>query len=90
METAVVWFRDDLRVTDNPTLADAVDAADRVVPLYVYDLSRYGESEYGPEKTGRHRARFRRESVLDLRESVGTLGGELFVRRGDPDRKSVV
>ncbi len=85
METAVVWFRDDLRVTDNSTLSDAVDAAERVVPLYVYDPSQFGESEYGPEKTGRHRARFRRESVLDLRESIQELGGELFVRRGDPE-----
>ena len=85
METAVVWFRDDLRVTDNPILADAIDAGDRVVPLYVYDPSRYSESVYGPEKTGSHRARFRREAIVDLRNRLRALGGELFVRRGDPE-----
>jgi len=86
MDTAVVWFRDDLRVQDNPTLADAAADADRVVPLYVFDPGRYGESEYGPKRTGPHRARFRRESVIDLRASLRERGGELSVRHGDPER----
>ena len=86
MDTALVWFRDDLRITDNPTLLDAVEAADRLLPVYVFDPESYGESEYGPPKTGPHRARFRRESVRGLRDSLRERGGELFVRRGDPAR----
>jgi deoxyribodipyrimidine photo-lyase len=85
METAVIWFRDDLRVDDNPTLADAVEATDRVVPLYVFDPRARGETQYGTEKLGGHRARFVRESVLDLRESLRRRGGDLFVREGRPD-----
>jgi len=82
MDTAVVWFRDDLRVTDNPTLADAVSGADSVVPVYVSDPRRREESTYGPAKLGAHRARFRRESILDLRDSLRQRGGELLVRSG--------
>jgi len=82
METAVVWYRDDLRVEDNPTLADAVSEAERVVPVYVFDPRRRGETRYDTEKRGAHRARFRRESVADLRESLRERGGELFVRDG--------
>ena len=85
MSTAVVWFRDDLRVTDNPTLADAVEFADEVVPLYVLDPRDHRETQYGTEKCGPHRARFRRESLLDLRESLRDCGGDLFVRRGRPE-----
>jgi len=85
METAVVWFRDDLRVTDNPTLADAVTAADEVVPLYVFDPRRRGETQYGTEKLAPHRARFCRESVADLRASLRERGGELLVRDGRPE-----
>jgi len=85
METAVVWFRDDLRVTDNPTLRDALGDADEVVPVYVIDPRGRGETRYGTEKCGSHRARFRRESVLDLRASLRERGGELFVRRGRPE-----
>jgi deoxyribodipyrimidine photo-lyase len=82
METAVVWFRDDLRIEDNPTLADAVAAASEVVPLYVFDPRTTGETQYGTEKLGPHRANFRREAVVDLRESLREKGGELLVREG--------
>jgi len=82
MQRAVVWFRDDLRVEDNPTLANAVHAAERVVPAYVFDSRRREESQYGPAKMGPHRAQFRRESVDDLRESLRDRGGELIVREG--------
>jgi len=53
MDTAVVWFRDDLRVDDNPTLVDAVAAADRVVPVYVADPRRQGPTQYETDKRGR-------------------------------------
>ncbi|MEF8936786.1 MAG: deoxyribodipyrimidine photo-lyase, partial [Halovenus sp.] len=82
MDTAVVWFRDDLRLDDNPTLVDAVAQASDIVPVYVFDPRRRGQSQYGPEKLGSHRARFRREAILDLRESLRDLGGDLFVRQG--------
>jgi deoxyribodipyrimidine photo-lyase len=82
METAVVWFRDDLRVDDNPTLADALAAAEEVVPLSVFDPRASGETRYGTEKCGAHRTRFRLESVADLRGSLRERGGELFVRKG--------
>lgn len=82
MDTAVVWFRDDLRVTDNPTLADAVNQATKVLPIYVYDPRRYGQTQYGTQKIGGFRAQFRHESVSDLRNSLQDLGGDLFVRSG--------
>jgi deoxyribodipyrimidine photo-lyase len=82
MDTAVVWFRDDLRVDDNPTLADAVAAADEVVPVYVADLRRRGETRYDTDKRGPRRARFRRESLQDLRAALRERGGDLVVRSG--------
>jgi deoxyribodipyrimidine photo-lyase len=84
MSTAVVWFRDDLRVHDNETLALAAHHHDEVVPLYTFDPRQYAEGMFGLPKKGPHWARFRRESVLDLRESLRGLGGDLLVRHGDP------
>jgi len=85
MSTAIVWFRDDLRVTDNPTLFDALALDDDVVPVYVSDPRDRGETRYGTGKLGPHRARFRRESLLDLRSSLRERGGELLVREGHPE-----
>jgi deoxyribodipyrimidine photo-lyase len=76
----LLLFRDDLRVHDNPTLAEA--ARDGFVPVYVFDERDYGETRYGTEKTGAHRARFVRETVEDLRSSLRELGGDLAVRQG--------
>ena len=36
-DTAVVWFRRDLRVADLPALAHACREHDRIVPLFVFD-----------------------------------------------------
>ena len=85
MDTAVVWFRRDLRLHDNETLARAVADADRVVPLYVFDEREYADSRYIDQpKTGDYRAQFVRESVADLRANLRARGGDLLVRHGDP------
>ena len=36
MDTAIVWFRRDLRLQDNPALDAAVRAHDRVVCIYIF------------------------------------------------------
>ncbi|SFR59108.1 DASH family cryptochrome [Halogeometricum limi] len=89
-ETALVWFRRDLRVHDNEALAEAA-AADHLLPVYCFDPREYGTREYGGddsfrfEKTGSHRARFRRESVSALRDSLSDLGSALVVRHERPE-----
>ncbi len=85
METAVVWFRDDLRVEDNPALVDALSATETMVPVYVDDPRQRGDTRYNTMKRGPHRERFRQESLRDLRESLRDRGGELFVREGEPE-----
>lgn len=35
--TAIVWLRNDLRMTDNPALWEAVKNYDTVIPVYIYD-----------------------------------------------------
>lgn len=85
-DTALVWFRRDLRVHDNPTLREALAERDRVVALYVFDTRRFGaRSRWIDEpRVGARRAQFVRESVRDLRERLQERGGSLLVRRGDP------
>lgn len=80
MPTTVVWFRRDLRVEDNPPLAEAAAAGD-VVCLWVVD----------PEILSRrhHRApsrlRFLRAGLQELDALLRARGVPLLVRRGRPE-----
>jgi deoxyribodipyrimidine photo-lyase len=70
---AVMWFRRDLRLHDNPALRAAC-AADEVVPLFVLDPHLW-------ERAGMVRRAYLAASLRALDDS---LGGHLVVRRGDP------
>jgi len=84
---AIVWFRQDLRLHDNEALTTALRMAEEVVPIYIFDERIFlGETRFGFQKTGKFRARFIRESVLDLRENLQNIGGKLLVRVGRPER----
>ena len=79
--TAIVWFRRDLRVHDNPALRDALAEHDDVVPLFCLDdRLLHGRHASGP------RTQFLLESLADLDESLRQRGGALVVRRGAPEQ----
>jgi deoxyribodipyrimidine photo-lyase len=83
--TAVVWFRNDLRLHDNEALARAARDAEFVVPVYCFDPRHFATTSYGFPKTGSFRAQFIRESVEDIQHSLQKLGGNLLVRTGKPE-----
>src|SRR4051794_8427821 len=72
---AIVLFTRDLRVHDQPALAAATRAAERVLPLFVLD----DDLAASPNRTG-----FLLESLHDLDRSLRSLGSRLHIRRGDP------
>ncbi len=72
----VVWFRQDLRLADNPALAAAVASGRAVIPLYVLDETASplgGASLWWLDK-----------SLASLGADLGALGSRLILRRGDP------
>jgi deoxyribodipyrimidine photo-lyase len=75
--TALVWFRRDLRLLDNPALADATRRHDRVVCAYVLDGRLLAAA-------GPLRRRFHLASLASLAGSLAAQGGRLVVRVGDP------
>jgi deoxyribodipyrimidine photo-lyase len=83
-KTILVWFRNDLRVHDNEILFEATRKADKVLPVYIFDPFYFKTTELGLLKTGNIRAKFLLESVIDLRNNLQSLGGELIVRTGNP------
>jgi deoxyribodipyrimidine photo-lyase len=78
-DTAVVWFRRDLRVRDLPALAHAFREHQRVVPLFVFDPVLLG---------GRFRSHARTAWMLGCLEALDAelraRGGRLVLRHGRP------
>lgn len=78
MTTHVVLFTRDLRVHDHPALHAAIQDADHVVPLFVFDERILSSSFAAP-----NRCQFLLDSLADLRRSLRDRGGDLVLRRGD-------
>jgi deoxyribodipyrimidine photo-lyase len=75
--TVILWFKRDLRVSDNAALATACAQAEPVLPLYIVE----------PELWTQHDASARQwdfiaESLAELRDALGALGAPLVVRVG--------
>jgi len=84
----IVWFREDLRLHDNEALCDALRTSEEVIPIFVFDERVFkGKTKFGLPKTGRHRAKFIIESIIDLRKSLKSVGSNLVVRVGKPEEE---
>jgi len=80
---AIVWFRNDLRIHDNESLTEAMEAAENVLPVYIFDDRVFkSRTKFGFKKTGVFRAKFIIESIIDLRNSLASIGLPLIIRSG--------
>lgn len=82
---AIVWFRNDLRLTDNVSLHLALQNSAHVYPVYCFDPRHYAETEIGLPKTGSFRAKFLLSSLRDLRKNLRNIGADLIIRQGLPE-----
>jgi deoxyribodipyrimidine photo-lyase len=90
MKRIIVWLRNDLRVHDNPALDWAVrygGKAKEILPVYSFDprFMSHKVEKYGTQKCGLIRARFIRESVVNMREKLESLGSHLLVTTEKPE-----
>lgn len=72
----VVWFRRDLRLTDNQALAAAAETGRAVIPCYIFDA----ESVLAPGTAARW---WLYHSLAGLARDISLRGGQLVVRAGD-------
>jgi deoxyribodipyrimidine photo-lyase len=75
---AVVWLRDDLRVSDNPALREAVDSGRPVLPVYVLDDSGGAGRPLGAASRW-----WLHHSLKALDASLRKRGSALVLRHGD-------
>ena len=83
MTTAIYWFRNDLRLEDNPALMLACKSADFLLPIYVNDKRLEEETPWGFPRISEHRKVFLQESLEDLRAQLRSLGSDLVELSGD-------
>jgi len=77
MTTAILWFRRDLRLADNPALEKALQTADDVVAVFIHS-----PEEEGAWADGSASRWWLHHSLSALDESLRRLGSRLLMRRG--------
>ncbi|MCW8902340.1 cryptochrome/photolyase family protein [Sedimenticola sp.] len=75
--TALVWFRRDLRLDDNPALSAAVEQCQHVIPLYIH-----APEEEAPWTPGAASRWWLHHSLNALRDSLRDNGSDLLILRG--------
>ena len=80
MRASLVWFRQDLRLDDNPALKAAMDRGGAVIPVYIWSPEEDGT--WAPGSAARwwlHR------SLQALEDTLRARGSRLIYRRGSSD-----
>ena len=78
MSTAIVWFRRDLRLRDNPALQAALEAGHEVVPVYIH-----APQEEGAWAPGAASEAWLHRSLQQLDAQLRAVGSALILRSGD-------
>ena len=76
--TALVWFRQDLRLSDHRPLTAALEGAERILAVYVHDMQ--AAARWAP---GGAALWWLHHSLASLGRAIERAGGMLVLRRGD-------
>lgn len=77
MTTAVIWFRQDLRLSDNPALLAASDEYDHLIPVYIDDTT--AKSQLGEASRA-----WLHHSLSQLNQQLSAHDSALLLFQGDP------
>ena len=82
----LVWFRNDLRITDNYSLVKAMSENDQVIALFCFDPRSFEIGEFGFRKIDKYRAKFLLETVSELKENLDKLNITLHIYHQKPEK----
>jgi deoxyribodipyrimidine photo-lyase len=95
MHRVILWFKNDIRLHDNPIIDWAIRqpacSYKEFVPVFCFDPRYYSKDvdtlhpTFGTRKTGIWRARFQLESVSHFRQSLKGIGSGLLITNEKPE-----
>ena len=83
MNVMIYWFRNDLRLHDNPALLQAIASSDAMLCVYCHP-PRDALVAWGFARQGHHRRVFLSQALLDLRQRLEAQGQRLLECCGNP------
>ncbi|MDI1246314.1 MAG: DASH family cryptochrome [Rhodoferax sp.] len=87
MNTLIYWFRNDLRLHDNPAFSQAAAQAGTLLPVYCLGSAsaiHNGETRWGVMQLSMHRQRVLFDSLIDLDAQLRAMDSALTVVNGPP------
>ncbi len=81
----ILWFRNNLRLLDNPALVEAMANDAAIVPIYIFDPRHTRATKFGFKKSSYKRFVFLKETLSDLSRSLEEKGSYLIVKSGKPE-----
>ena len=85
--TALIWFRNNLRVHDNLSLKKATENHSKVIAVYFFDPKLFKTDAFGFQKTAKFRAKFLLETITDLKENLKALNITLLTYFESPENR---
>ena len=86
-KSALVWFKNDLRIRDNNSLKQSILENDTVIGVFFFDPRLFQQTKYGFKKTEKYRAKFLVETLQNLKENLDSLNISLLVFYAKPEDK---
>ena len=76
---SIVWFRQDLRLADNPALSEAIRLSESIVPIFIFHKSK--------PALGEASAWWLHHSLSSLEKSLNEIDSYLVIRKGEPEEE---
>lgn len=81
---AIYWFRNDLRLCDQPSFKSACAQATRLAPIFIHDSAYEADTRWGFERLGIHRKYALRSALQALKSQLSERQSDLLEYQGDP------
>ena len=78
----IIWFRNDLRTKDNPSIVRATREELPFLAIYVLDTDFFQKQSFGFSKTGKFRAKFLIETLENLQENLEKTKIPFIIKKG--------